>query len=161
MARGGIKTEILIEAAAWKTAWPRLRADIRALAKALAASEALSGGEGGGQFVVVLADDRRLHDLNKRFRGKDKPTNVLSFPDAEAPFGGIALSLETIKREAREQGKPLINHAKHMILHGFLHLLGHDHQRARDARLMEGLETAILASMSIPDPYQAKGRPRA
>ncbi len=161
MARGGIKTEILIEAAAWKTAWPRLRMDIRALAKALAASEAFSGCEGGGQFVVVLADDRRLHDLNKRFRGKDKPTNVLSFPDAEAPFGGIALSLETIKREAREQGKPLINHSKHMILHGFLHLLGHDHQRARDARLMEGLETAILASMSIPDPYQAKGRPRA
>lgn len=161
MARGGIKTEILIEAAAWKTAWPRLRADIRALAQALAASDAFRGVEGGGQFAVVLADDRRLHDLNKRFRGKDKPTNVLSFPDAEVPFGGIALSFETIKREAREQGKPLINHAKHMILHGFLHLLGHDHQRVRDARLMEGLETAILAGMRIPDPYQAKGRPRA
>jgi len=159
MAQGRIKTEILIEAAAWKTAWPRLRADIRSLARALAASDALMAEE--GQFVVVLADDRRLHDLNKRFRGKDKPTNVLSFPDADAPFGGVALSFDTIKREARDQGKPLINHSKHMILHGFLHLLGHDHQRARDARLMESLETAILAAMSIPDPYQAKGRPRA
>jgi probable rRNA maturation factor len=161
MARCAVKAEILIEDAAWRAAWPTLRADIRALVKSVSASQAMQGTAQAGQFVVVLADDLRLHDLNKRFRGKDKPTNVLSFPDPEAPFGGIALSIETIRREAREQGKPFINHSKHMILHGFLHLLGYDHQRVKDARLMEGLETAILGAMSIPDPYKAKGRPRA
>jgi probable rRNA maturation factor len=161
MARVAVTAEILIEDVAWRAAWPTLRTDIRALVKSVSGSEAMKGSPRAGQFVVVLADDLRLHDLNRRFRGKDKPTNVLSFPDPEAPFGGIALSVETIRREARMQGKPFINHAKHMILHGFLHLLGFDHQRAKDARLMEGLETAILASMSIPDPYKAKGRPRA
>jgi probable rRNA maturation factor len=161
MARGAVKTEILIEDVAWRAAWPTLRADIRALVKYVSGSQAMQGSARAGQFVVVLAGDLRLHDLNKRFRGKDKPTNVLSFPDPDAPFGGIALSVETIRREARVQGKPFVNHAKHMIVHGFLHLLGFDHQRMKDARLMEGLETAILASMSIPDPYKAKGRPRA
>lgn len=161
MARGAVKTEILIEDVAWRAAWPTLRADIRALVKYVSGSQAMQGSARAGQFVVVLAGDLRLHDLNKRFRGKDKPTNVLSFPDPDAPFGGIALSVETIRREARVQDKPFVNHAKHMILHGFLHLLGFDHQRMKDARLMEGLETAILASMSIPDPYKAKGRPRA
>jgi probable rRNA maturation factor len=161
MARGAVKTEILIEDVAWRAAWPTLRADIRALVKYVSGSQAMQGSARAGQFVVVLAGDLRLHDLNKRFRGKDKPTNVLSFPDPDAPFGGIALSVETIRREARVQDKPFVNHAKHMIVHGFLHLLGFDHQRMKDARLMEGLETAILASMSIPDPYKAKGRPRA
>jgi probable rRNA maturation factor len=160
MARGAVKTEILIEDVAWRAAWPTLRADIRALVKYVSGSQAMQGSARAGQFVVVLAGDLRLHDLNKRFRGKDKPTNVLSFPDPDAPFGGIALSVETIRREARVQ-EPFVNHAKHMIVHGFLHLLGFDHQRMKDARLMEGLETAILASMSIPDPYKAKGRPRA
>lgn len=161
MAPRAIKTEILIEDGAWREAWPSLRADIRSIVKAISASDAFAVSPADGQFVVVLADDGRLQELNLRFRGKDKPTNVLSFPDPEAPFGGIALSLETIRREARVQGKPLVNHAKHMILHGFLHLLGFDHVRSRDARLMEGLETAILAAMRIPDPYKAKGRPRA
>ena len=161
MTRGAVSTQVLIEDKGWKTPWPTLRADIKAMAGAVQAAGLLAGAVVPGQFVVVLTDDRRLQDLNKRFRGKDKPTNVLSFPDAEEPFGGIALALETIRREAAGQKKPFVNHAKHMILHGFLHLLGFDHQRVKDARLMEGLETAILGAMSIPDPYKAKGRPRA
>jgi probable rRNA maturation factor len=161
MTRGAVSTQVLIEEKAWKTAWPTLRVDIKAMAGAVQAAGVLQGAAAPTQFVVVLTDDRRLQDLNKRFRGKDKPTNVLSFPDAEEPFGGIALALETIKREASAQKKPVVNHAKHMILHGFLHLLGFDHVRAREARLMEGLETAILAGMNIPDPYRPKSRARA
>mgnify|MGYP001355700429 CR=1 FL=1 len=83
--------------------------------------------------------------------------------DVEQPFGGVALALETILAEAREQGKNFKNHAKHMILHGFLHLLGYGHKRVAEARLLDATEIAILASMRIPNPYQpsSKGHGRA
>ena len=112
-------------------------------------------------MAVLLANDEALRELNARFRGKDKPTNVLSFPDKALPPGGIAVAFETVEREARAQGKEFINHSKHMILHGFLHLLGYDHETAKGARLMEGLETAILSGMGIPDPYVIWKKPRA
>jgi probable rRNA maturation factor len=76
-------------------------------------------------------------------------------------LGGLALALGTVKREAAEQRKEFINHTKHMILHGFLHLLGHDHQTSREARLMERLETAILSDMGIPNPYLIRTTTRA
>jgi probable rRNA maturation factor len=163
MTRGSKMTDIIVETAGWKTAWPDREADIRALARALRHAEAAEGRRLEGQFVVVLTNDARLTDLNRRFRGKNKPTNVLSFPDAEAPFGGIALALETVEGEARTQGKNFINHAKHMILHGFLHLIGYDHRRVAEARLMEATEIAILAGMRIPNPYlpSPRGRGRA
>jgi probable rRNA maturation factor len=91
--------------------------------------------------------------LNRAFRGKDKATNVLSFANPSRPFGSIILGYETIKREALEQGKPFSFHAKHMILHGFLHLIGYDHETVADRRLMERLEIRILAVMGIPNPY--------
>ena len=110
----------------------------------------------------MFTDDAKLRELNSRFRRKDKPTNVLSFPDGETPpGGGIALSLETISAEARDQGKPFVHHSKHMILHGFLHLLGFDHETIRAARLMEGLEIAILSDMGIPNPYLIEAKTRA
>jgi probable rRNA maturation factor len=90
-----------------------------------------------------------------------KPTNVLSFPDQEVPYGGIALAFETVGREAQQQGKSFINHSKHMILHGFLHLLGYDHIQPGAARLMEGLEIAILSDMNISNPYEGEGHSRA
>jgi probable rRNA maturation factor len=163
MARASQTTEIIVETASWMAAWPGLVTDIRVLARAVVRREASAGRRREGQFVVVLADDRRLRDLNRQFRGKNKPTNVLSFPDDEAPFGGIALAIETIEAEAMGQGKKFINHSKHMILHGFLHLLGYDHKRAEEARLMEATEIAILASMRIPNPYlpSSKGQSRA
>lgn len=163
MARGSRKTDIIIEVAAWKDAWPSHAADIRALERALRRHEAAAGRMLEGQFVVVLAGDERLRELNRQFRGKNKPTNVLSFPDEEAPFGGIVLALETITAEAQVQGKLFINHAKHMILHGFLHLLGYDHERVREARLMEATEIAILGAMRVSNPYVplSKGRGRA
>lgn len=161
MASPRLTTSVQVETKAWRAAWPSLTPDIRALIKAAGLQVAFPPGLRGGVVAIVLADDERLRALNGQFRGKDKPTNVLSFPDTDEPLGGLALSFETIHREARDQGKSFVNHAKHMILHGFLHLLGHDHKRAREARLMEGLETAILAGMGIPDPYEAESRPRA
>ena len=112
-------------------------------------------GEGLGsiEVAVVFASDARLRALNAKFRGKDKPTNVLAFENPAAPLGGIALAFETVSREAKAQRKTFVNHSKHLILHGFLHLAGYDHHTARDARLMEGLEIAILSDMGIPNPY--------
>ena len=163
MTRGSQRTDIIVETGGWTAAWPDRSADIRALVRALRRHEASAGRRLDGQFVVVLTDDRRLKELNSRFRGKNKPTNVLSFPDEESPFGGIALALETVEAEARAQGKKFMNHANHMILHGFLHLIGYDHKRVGEARLMEATEIAILAAMRIPNPYlpSSKGRGRA
>ena len=106
-----------------------------------------------GVVGVVLADDEGLRRLNRQFRGKDRPTNVLSFPDAAEPLGGIALACETVSREAKEQHKHFVNHAKHLILHGFLHLLGYDHVSKKEASLMEQAEIAILSDVGIPNPY--------
>jgi probable rRNA maturation factor len=114
-----------------------------------------------GVVVVVLADNERVRALNLQFRGKGRPTNVLSFPDPEAPLGGMVLALETLEKESAQQGKSFVNHVKHMILHGFLHLLGHDHQTKAEARLMERLEIAILREMGIPNPYVIEAQSRA
>lgn len=116
---------------------------------------------------LVFADDAELHALNSEWRGKDKPTNVLSFPmlereellalPPEGPpelLGDIALSFETCAREAREKGVPLEDHAAHLIVHGLLHLAGHDHETSpEDATAMEALEIKALALMGIADPY--------
>jgi probable rRNA maturation factor len=113
---------------------------------------------------VVLADDAEQQRLNSLFRGKDAPTNVLAFPAWEpgmrsppgAPlsFGDIVLAFETVAGEADEQGKPFADHLRHLIVHGVLHLLGHDHQAADAASIMESLETVILAELGVPDPYR-------
>jgi len=111
---------------------------------------------------IVLADDQEIQGLNKQFRGFDKPTNVLSFPSDEddfvpegelRPLGDIILAYETIQRESREQDKPFNDHLTHLIVHGFLHLLGYDHEEDVEAEEMEALESQILASLGIKDPY--------
>jgi probable rRNA maturation factor len=116
---------------------------------------------------LVFADDAELHALNNEWRGKNKPTNVLSFPmlereelldlSSEGPpelLGDIALSLETCAREAQEKGVPLDHHAAHLIVHGLLHLAGHDHETSpEDAAVMESIEIKALALMGIADPY--------
>lgn len=153
MAPRRARLSIEIKTAAWRKAWPKASAEARRLL-AVAADWPEVEAVAGGEVSIVFADDPTLQELNVRFRAKNKPTNVLSFPDGEArPGGGIALSFETIAAEAKVQGKPFVNHAKHMILHGFLHLLGFDHDKPRAARLMEGLEIAMLARMGIPNPY--------
>lgn len=112
---------------------------------------------------VALMDDAAIRILNRDFRGQDKPTNVLSFPSGveegfafpgeEPGLGDIAIALETVVREAAEEGRPFDHHLSHMAVHGVLHLLGFDHEDAGEAEEMEALERTILAGLGIPDPY--------
>ncbi len=112
------------------------------------------------EMAVVLTDDTAMRALNKRWRGKDKPTNVLSFPaqttlGAAAPhLGDIVIAFEITALEAEREGKPFAHHLSHLAVHGYLHLLGHDHETDREAEAMERLETKILARIGIPDPYE-------
>lgn len=124
-----------------------------------AAAGALEAEGGQGEIAVLLTDDARMQVLNRDFRGKDAPTNVLSFPAAgpDAAFlGDIALGLETLEREAGEQGKTLEDHLTHLVVHGVLHLLGYDHLESAEAETMEGLERQVLAGLGVADPYGAE-----
>jgi probable rRNA maturation factor len=129
--------------------------------RAVLAALEQSGAKVGGvaELSIVLTDDAEQRELNRDWRGIDKPTNVLSFPQIE-PFapvvgilGDITLARETLEREAAEQGTSFEDHFTHLAIHGFLHILGYDHMKEADALVMEGLETQILASMGIADPY--------
>ena len=115
---------------------------------------------GAAELSIVLTDDAEQQELNRDWRGKDAPTNVLSFPQIE-PFspvigilGDIVLGRETIEREAAELEKPFAHHFTHLVVHGFLHILGYDHLEENEALRMEGLETRILATLGVPDPYE-------
>jgi len=120
------------------------------------------------ELSLVLGDDALVRGLNRLYRRKDAPTNVLSFPaltDAErararkpgrpALLGDVVVAFETSRREAAALGKPLADHLAHLVVHGTLHLLGYDHALARDAARMERLEAAVLAGLGIADPYGA------
>ena len=115
------------------------------------------------EMVIRVVDQRESRQLNNRYRGKDGPTNVLSFPFA-APagvdshhLGDLVICAAVVKREAEEQHKSEIDHWAHMVVHGVLHLLGLDHQTDEQAGEMEGLEKQILAGLGIGDPYQLDG----
>lgn len=111
-------------------------------------------GGRGGEVTLRVVGAAESRTLNARYRGKDQPTNVLSFP-SEAPgvLGDLVLCAPVVAREARAQGKPPAAHWAHMVVHGVLHLAGFDHIRPADAKVMEGRERAILARLSFPDPY--------
>ena len=109
--------------------------------------------------VILLADDEAVRELNSRFRGQDKATNVLSFPappNPEGHLGDIALAFGVCAREAEAQGKGIGDHLQHLVAHGALHLLGYDHTDDADAEQMEGLERVILAGLGVADPYAAE-----
>ena len=109
-----------------------------------------------GEVSVMLTDDAGVRDLNRAWRGLDQPTNVLSFPAAKAGgalLGDIAIAYETLAGEAAADTKPFLHHLAHLAVHGFLHLLGYDHQTDSQADAMEGLERAALARLDIADPY--------
>ena len=119
------------------------------------------GKQGEGREIAVrIVAERESRALNKMWRGKDKPTNVLSFPaqttlGAAAPhLGDIVIAFEITALEAEREGKPFAHHLTHLAVHGYLHLLGHDHETDREAEAMERLETKILARIGIPDPYE-------
>ncbi len=127
-----------------------------------AVAAALPQGEKAKIITLLFADDETMQDLNKDWRGMDKPTNVLSFPAAkdqpvppgELPLlGDIVLGFGTCAREAGGAGKNLADHTCHLIVHGVLHLLGYDHENDKDAEIMEAAEVKILSTLGIENPY--------
>ena len=133
--------------------------DAQALIERAAAAVAkeMVGAAQSGTIAVALSSDANVEVLNGQFRGKSKPTNVLSFPAGEgAPdgfIGDVILACETVRHEAAEQGVPLDHHVQHLVVHGILHLLGYDHIAADDAERMEALEISILSKLGIANPY--------
>ena len=108
-----------------------------------------------GEFTILLSDNSKLRALNKDYRGKDKATNVLSFPGQDGYAGDIAIAYGVTAREAKAAAKSLAAHASHLVVHGVLHLAGYDHERPKDASVMEPLEVKILKRLRIADPYEA------
>jgi probable rRNA maturation factor len=160
---------VLVEAASWRRLLPGAPALARRAARAALAA---AGPTRTAELAIVLVDDADQRALNLQWRGKDKPTNVLAFPgsgtDAAAipagaplPLGDVVLAAETVAREAAAQSKPLADHLTHLVIHGMLHLLGHDHDRPAAARRMEALETRLLAQLGIRDPYRPQRRAAA
>jgi probable rRNA maturation factor len=153
-----LSLDILHEGGEWSRL-PDSEALAAAAADALAAAPQFSDKE-PAEACIALSDDASVQDLNARFRGKDKPTNVLSFP-AQADFadgttqslGDIVLAWETVAREAADLGVPPAHHFQHLVVHGLLHLLGYDHETDAEAEEMEGLEVEILSRLGIPNPY--------
>ena len=152
---GVLDVDVIVEADAWAA-----HGDLpERLERALTMAAAEEGG--AGAVALLLADDAALRALNHEWRGKDKPTNVLSFPAPPIPgmpqphMGDIALAFETVAAEAADQGKSFADHATHLAVHGFLHLIGYDHENGADAEHMEARERAILAKMGIADPYES------
>jgi len=138
--------------------WSQLpdAADLIAQA-AVAVAQELGGSDGSALVAVALSSDTSVEVLNGQFRGKPKPTNVLSFPAGEgAPedfIGDVILAAETVRREAEEQGVPLGHHLQHLVIHGILHLFGYDHLSADDAERMEAIEISILSRLGVANPY--------
>jgi probable rRNA maturation factor len=160
------QTEVLVVADDWQ-AEPDAEAVIhRAIA---AAAEIADADTGEAELAVMLTDDAGIRTLNSNWRGIDKPTNVLSFPalpptgatgadDAPRMLGDIAIAYQTTRKEADDEQKPFAHHLSHLAVHGFLHLIGYDHENDADAATMEALETEILAQLGIPDPYAERER---
>lgn len=149
-----IRLEVEVEARAWSAipdveAWCQRAAD---------APVSLLPGAPDASATVLLTDDSVIRDLNREWRGKDAPTNVLSFPSPARPgpglhLGDIAIAFGTVAAEARAEGKSLADHTAHLVIHGLLHLLAHDHETETEADAMEDLEIRALALLGIADPY--------
>lgn len=118
----------------------------------------------GGEVNVLLTSDKEVQRLNNTFRKKNKPTNVLSFPNElplknrgeSFPLGDLALAYAYTAKEARAEEKILLNHVTHLVIHGLLHLFGYDHMTSSAANRMEKLETRLMAELGLPDPYTMK-----
>jgi probable rRNA maturation factor len=154
-------TEVLVVADCWQAEPDAETVIQRAIA---AAAELITEDVGESELAVMLTDDAGIRTLNGNWRGIDKPTNVLSFPalppsgprgpeDAPRMLGDIAIAYETTRGEADDEQKPFDHHLSHLAVHGFLHLIGYDHETDDDAETMETLEREILSQLGIPDPY--------
>ena len=165
--RGGdaaamVKIDIAVQSALWRQT-PSARQTVR---RAIAAAAAGNETDLQGDVSVMLTDDEAIRTLNRQWRGQDRPTNVLSFPaplpvcyagGARVSLGDIAIAYETVAREAEAEGKPFEHHLAHLAVHGFLHLVGFDHESDHDAEAMEQRERDILARLDVPDPYARAG----
>ena len=150
---------VRVQTPAWRDALPKASGLIRGAARAALAGES-------GKLAILLADDETMGDLNGRFRGKPRPTNVLAFPapaNADSHLGDIAMGLGVCAAEAATQGKSLADHVSHLAVHGVLHLRGFDHDTPARASEMEALERRLLAGLGVADPYreQSHARPAA
>ena len=158
--------------AKWKRAFPLMHKKIEQAASCafMQAKKPAAFKRRIFEINIILADDANIKVLNKNYRGKNKATNVLSFPQINLekfrrtsldifplkntiPLGDVVLAFQTIRAECVEQNKSIENHVIHLITHGILHLLGYDHMRVQDAKIMEKLECDILESLGYPDPY--------
>jgi len=161
-----LDTDVMTVADCW-SAEPDAEAVIRRAIDTAAAS--VTADIADAEVVVMLTDDAGIRTLNRNWRKIDKPTNVLSFPalraegvrrpdDPPPMLGDIAIAFETTRREADDEHKPFDHHLSHLAVHGFLHLIGYDHETEAEAEEMENLEREILARLGIPDPYADQGR---
>jgi probable rRNA maturation factor len=153
-----LSLDISVPSALWRSL-PQARTMARETIAVCLVESGIAARE-GVEVGLCLADDARVRSLNAQWRGKDKPTNVLSFPASspkrpgETPMlGDIALAYETVAREAAETGAPLADHYRRLVAHGFLHLIGFDHQTDEEAERMEALEKRILTRLGVADPY--------
>jgi probable rRNA maturation factor len=151
--------DLAVPVAAWRRALPDVEAIVREAARA--AVEGADQDLGAAELSLLLTDDAEVTALNERWRGRVGPTNVLAFASEERPvppapllLGDVVLAYETVVREAGEQGKSLADHLRHLVIHGVLHLLGYDHDADGPAQRMEALETRILATLGVADPYR-------
>jgi len=156
-------TEVILDVADWRWRDALKNAD-KLATKAVTTVLELEGHADKGAIVnVTLSSDAKVHVLNREWRGKDQPTNVLSFPlmpikgkhmkGVPLVLGDIILARQTLLRESRDEGKTLKGHFLHLVVHGTLHLLGHDHMNAREALRMEKREILALAALGVPNPY--------
>ncbi len=157
-----LEIDVLIQAVAWRRALPgAARLAAAAARAAFSAAPPARMPKAGAEAAVVLADDKAVRKLNRDWRHRDKPTNVLAFAAGEGPragpaplaLGDVVVAIETARTEAESEGKTLADHVRHLVVHGMLHLLGRDHRAAPEARRMERLETEILAGLGVADPY--------
>jgi probable rRNA maturation factor len=150
-------TEGTISLVVEEAAWRNHRGLLPGLAAAAEAARKAARLPARRRLTILLAADARLKSLNRDFRGKRKATNVLSFPSQDRDYAGdIALAYGVTRAEAQAAGKSFADHARHLVVHGVLHLAGYDHMTARDAGIMEKLETKILAKLGVADPYEIR-----
>jgi probable rRNA maturation factor len=150
-ARTALTIDVLVESSRWDDAEQVKSILRRAVTRAASTTRSTKPTE----IAIVLTDDSAIRILNRTWRGVDAATNVLSFPTRHGRHvGDIVLAYETIAREARNERKPLGHHVAHLAVHGFLHLVGYDHELEADAVAMESAERDILRRLAIPDPYR-------
>lgn len=152
-----VAVDVLTESPLWQNE-PSAEAVVRDAIDAAADATSAPPGE----LAIVLTNDAAIRVLNRDWRGIDKPTNVLSFPASRAPgaepamLGDIVIAYETLERECRAENKQFLHHLAHLVVHGFLHLMGYDHQTDSEADDMERIEISILSRLQVPDPYLAR-----